>query len=64
MKQGKEGQTMVTQSKLEEFLDSPLWVPPINVHLSCVSRDMLHLIHKDQLQSHNSDEGLSSFTKI
>lgn len=38
MKQGKEGQTMVTQSKLEEFLDSPLWVPPINVHLSCVSR--------------------------
>lgn len=32
--------------------------------LKNIIRDMLHLTHKDQLQSHNSDEGLSSFTKI
>ena len=29
-----------------------------------IIRGMLCLIHKDQLQPHNSDEGLSSFTKI
>lgn len=38
MKQEKEEQTMVISSKLEEFLGSPLWVPPTNIHLSYVSR--------------------------